>query len=512
MTASSALERAGAVGASTAWRTSLILLGAALAALLFLFQNDFLSMATVWINSPTFNHCLLIAPIIGWLIWNRRAEVAQLTPQASLWGLVPVAIGAASWFVGEAAGVTLARHLGIIVMMQGSVVTILGISVTRGILFPLAYALFLVPFGEEFIPALQMITADLCMILLGWFGLPAHIEGVFITTPSGFFEVAEACSGVKFLIAMLALGALAANLCFKGWIRRSVFMVACFVVPIIANAIRAFGTIYIADSSGIEFAESFDHIVYGWFFFAFVIAVVFAMAWKFFDRDIDDPFFDPEDLQSAREGGPDSSARLSGLVVGIIAIAVAPMLWLSLSSAAQTAVPGQFALPTVPGWSSDATPMRHEWQATYVGADRIIAGRYRNTDGQIVDLAIAYYADPMEGREPVGIGQGGMPLETEWSWVEDSQAPQGGTAYRIMAPGPVSREVFQYVMVGGALTGNSVDAKLATLRARLFGTDRSAQGIVISSEEDDARAAVEAFVADSGGVDHLVDRVIGLAD
>lgn len=512
MTASSALQRPDEIATSAQWRTSLILLGAALAALLVLFRNDFLSMAMVWINSPTFNHCLLIVPIIGWLIWNRRTEVAQLTPQASLWGLVPVGAGAAIWFVGEAAGVTLARHLGIIVMMQGSVVTILGISVTRGILFPLAYALFLVPFGEEFIPALQMITADLCMKLLGWFGLPAHIEGVFITTPSGFFEVAEACSGVKFLIAMLALGALAANLCFKSWIKRSIFMAACFVVPIIANAIRAFGTIYIADSSGIEFAESFDHIVYGWFFFAFVIALVFGMAWRFFDRDIDDPVFDPADLQSGREFGSDSSARLSAMAVGVIAIAAAPMLWLSLGSAAHTAVPDQFALPTVAGWSSDTTVMRHEWQATYVGADRIIAGRYRNADGQIVDLTIAYFSDPTEGREPVGIGQGGLPLETEWSWVEDSQAPEGGTAYRIMAPGPVSREIFQYVMVGGALTGNSIDAKLATLRARLFGTDRSAQGIVISSEDNDARAAVEAFVSDSGGVDHLVDRVIGLAD
>lgn len=512
MTLSGALKQPGTMVPSAPWRTNLVVLGAAIAALLVLFRSDFQSMATVWVNSPTFNHCLLIVPIIGWLIWNRRAELAQLTPQASLWGLIPVGIGAASWFVGEAAGVTLARHLGIIVMMQGSVVTILGISVTRGILFPLAYALFLVPFGEEFIPALQLITANLCMALLGLFGLPAHLEGVFITTPSGFFEVAEACSGVKFLIAMLALGALAANLCFKSWIRRTLFMVACFVVPIIANGIRAFGTIYIAESSGIEFAESFDHVVYGWFFFAFVIGLIFAMAWKFFDRDIDDPAFDPADLRSEQESSADRPARPSALAVGVIAIAIAPMLWLSLGSPAQTAVPEQFELPTISGWIADDTSMRYPWQATYVGADRIIAGRYRNSEGQVVDLAISYYSDPVEGREPVGIGQGGMPIETEWSWVEDSQAPDGGTAYRIMAPGPVSREVFQYVMVGGVLTGNSVDAKLATLRARLFGADRSAKGIVISAEGNEARAAVEAFVADSGGVDHLVDRVTGLAD
>jgi len=43
---------------------------------------------------------------------------------------------------------------------------------------------------------------------------------VFIDTPAGLFEVAEACSGVKFLIAMTAFGVLASNVCFVGWKRR----------------------------------------------------------------------------------------------------------------------------------------------------------------------------------------------------------------------------------------------------------------------------------------------------
>ena len=82
----------------------------------------------------------------------------------------------------------------------------LGKAVARGLAFPLFYALFLVPVGEELVPR----DADRHRRDRAWpcsrlTGVPAHLEGIFITTPTGYFEVAEACAGVKFLIAMARL-------------------------------------------------------------------------------------------------------------------------------------------------------------------------------------------------------------------------------------------------------------------------------------------------------------------
>ncbi|MGQ4828503.1 archaeosortase/exosortase family protein, partial [Enterococcus faecalis] len=75
------------------------------------------------------------------------------------------------------------------------------------------------------------------MVLLALAHIPATLDGVFITTPAGYFEVAEACSGVKFLIAMIAYGALVANVCFLRWRRRAAFMGVAVVVPILANGV-----------------------------------------------------------------------------------------------------------------------------------------------------------------------------------------------------------------------------------------------------------------------------------
>src|SRR3546814_12507258 len=55
------------------------------------------------------------------------------------------------------------------------------------------------------------LTAQLSMLFLGLANVPAHLTGVFISTPTGYFEVAEACSGAKFLIAMTAYAALVSN-------------------------------------------------------------------------------------------------------------------------------------------------------------------------------------------------------------------------------------------------------------------------------------------------------------
>ena len=116
---------------------------------------------------------------------------------------------------------------------------------------------------------MQTVTAEIAAVLLALTGVPAHLEGVFITTPTGYFEVAEACAGVKFLIAMVAFGALVANVCFRAWPRRIAFIAVALVVPILANGVRAWGTIYVAHLTGsLDFAASFDHVVYGGIFFA----------------------------------------------------------------------------------------------------------------------------------------------------------------------------------------------------------------------------------------------------
>ena len=281
------------------WRMPLLNLALAVAGLLPLTWGDWSEMARQWWDASTYNHILLVPPILAWLVRMRWPELAKLAPRTWWPGLAWLGVGLFAWLAGTMAGINLVSQLGAVLLLQAAVAVLLGPRVAAGLLFPLAYMLFLVPFGDEIVPALQAITAEMAVALTHASGVPAQIDGVFIDTPAGLFEVAEACSGVKFLVAMVALGALVAHLCFASWKRRAVFMAAAVLVPVLANGVRAWGTIYIAQSQGIEFAAGFDHIVYGWIFFALVMAMALGASWRFFDRSPDDPLIDAAAIEAS---------------------------------------------------------------------------------------------------------------------------------------------------------------------------------------------------------------------
>ena len=281
------------------WRMPLLNLALAVAGLLALTWGDWSEMARQWWDASTYNHILLVPPILAWLVRMRWPELAKLAPRTWWPGLAWLGVGLFAWLAGTMAGINLVSQLGAVLLLQAAVAVLLGPRVVAGLLFPLAYMLFLVPFGDEIVPALQAITAEMAVALTHASGVPAQIDGVFIDTPAGLFDVAEACSGVKFLVAMVALGALVAHLCFASWKRRAVFMAAAVLVPVLANGVRAWGTIYIAQSQGIEFAAGFDHIVYGWIIFALVMAMVLGASWRFFDRSPDDPLIDAAAIEAS---------------------------------------------------------------------------------------------------------------------------------------------------------------------------------------------------------------------
>ena len=491
------------------WRSPLIALAIIIISLLAIFHRDVADMASIWWNASTFTHCLFIIPISAWLVWQREEEVSALTPRSWPPGLALIALGGFVWVIGEAAGVALFRHAALVFMIQASVLTLLGPKVTRGLLFPLFYLCFLVPFGEEFVPQLQTITAKLTIALLGVSGIPFQVDGVFIRTQSGLFEVAEACSGVKFLVAMVAYGALAANVCFKSWPRRAAFMVLCVIVPILANGVRAFGTIYISELTSIAFAASVDHVVYGWFFFAFVMILVMAISWKFFDRGINDPWIPDVKPDEVKSRPP----RI-GLVVAAVAIAFAPMAWqTAVASSGRSPMPNEITLPDVPGWQGVPIVQTFPWWPRFDGADHRTMVQYQNAQGARVELAVAVFAWQEEKREIVGYGQGAYDPDTRWAWTSNTSAPNHGQAVRIMAPG-VAREVASFYVLGGLTTGDPFEVKIETLKNRLLGGDQAAVAVLVSAEDSagkPSRTAIDAFLKDLGPVELLAARVVKTA-
>ena len=507
MTAATATRAASAVEFSATWKRHAAMLAGAWAALLLIFHSDAADLAAIYWTNTTFGHCLFVAPVIGWLVWQRRAELSQVVPHGWWPGLAVVAAGGFGWLVGDASGVALFRHAGLVLMMQGAALSVLGFNVTRALLFPLAYMAFLVPFGDFLEGPLQDITVRMVMPLLHLFGVPAQVDGVLITTPNGYFEVAEACSGAKFLIAMVAYGVLVANVCYVSWKRRVAFMAMALVVPVIANGLRAFGTIYVAWWTTVEQATGLDHIVYGWVFFGLVMVAVLAIGWRWFDRDPDARWFDPAALQA------DPGRQIDGAVASLLVPAIAALFlgWSSLVAARDEPLPAKIELPQVRGWTR--APLSNiPWTPNFPAADHFLMGRYVDAQGRAVDLAVALYDSQHEGKELVGFGIGAIRENDRWVRIEDLPGVAGGHTLRMTGPGRVERVVTSWYRVGGVLTGSDKRVKLATLQVKLFGGEQRAVAVLVSGERNgdyDSDAAVRDFLAAVGPIDGLADRMSG---
>lgn len=482
------------------WRANLTVLALVVAALLVLRHRDVADLAHLWWTSTTFGHCLFIGPVIAWLIWQRRAGLARLTPQAWWPGLAVVGAGGAVWLVGDAGSAAVLRQFGLLGVIQGAVLTLLGPHLFRALLFPLAYAAFLVPVGEGLETPLQSITVALVVPLLQAVGVPAQVDGVIIHAGRYWFEVAEACSGAKFVIAMVAFGTLVANLCFRTGRRRAAWLAACVVVPVLANGVRAFATIWAANLTSVEAATGLDHIVYGWLFFAVVMAGTVALAWRWFDRAPDDPAFDPAALSPPTRHRADPALAAAAL----LALATVFPAW-SAAANRPAPLPARIDLPAIAGWHRIPLSTAAPWRPWHPGADHQLFGRYADAAGNAVDMGVAVYARQREGAELISFGTGVLREEDRWVRVADLPRIAGGAALRMTAPGPVERIAASWYAVGDDEVDTPVAVKRATVAARLLGRSNRAIAIHLSAQVTpghDPVAAVARFRAALGSLPH----------
>lgn len=234
-------------------------------------------MAQVWSDSETFKHCFFIIPISLYLIYEKRVELKSVRYRPTWIVAVPLILTQILFVLADQFSIQLFAHFSAVTTLVLLLWGYLGHQAFRIILFPAMYLYFCVPFGEEFVPYLQIITADISCVLLQLVGIPVYREGLYLYLPNGTFHVAEACAGIRFLIGTFALGVLLAYLNYQYWWKRALYAVVCATLPIIANGIRAFGIMVIGYSTDMKRAVGADHLVYGWFFFLFVLILLFLL-------------------------------------------------------------------------------------------------------------------------------------------------------------------------------------------------------------------------------------------
>jgi exosortase A len=241
------------------------------------FYSSIESTVAIWNRSETFAHCFLILPICIYLIkqnWS-RLSAAKIEPNIMVLPIVVAVL--ILWLFGNLAQLLVIEQGAAFVMLPMIIWTLLGNQASRILLFTMFFWMFSVPVGEFLVPQLQELTANITVWSLQMTGVPVYREGLYLAIPNGLFEVAVACSGIRYLIASFTLGTLFAYLNYKSNKKRLIFILFSIVLPLLANGIRAYGIVMIAYLTDMKHATGVDHLIYGWLFFGFVLFVMFAV-------------------------------------------------------------------------------------------------------------------------------------------------------------------------------------------------------------------------------------------
>ncbi len=456
------------------WRVALPAMAAVLLAIVVLYWDTFVAMSAIWIRSETFAHAWLVPPIVLWLVWRMRHELAGITPRPQPWMLLPLAGAAAFWFLGDLAGVNAVTQFAVTALLALSVPAVLGFDLSRRILFPLAFLFFMVPFGEFSTDKMMDWTADFTVWALVATGIPVYREGLQFVIPSGTWSVVEACSGVRYLIASFMVGTLFAYLNYSSPWRRWTFVAVSIVVPIVANWLRAYMIVMLGHLSGNKLAVGVDHLIYGWIFFGVVIGIMFFIGARFTEP--------PSEPEPARPlSGADSGAVSWAAMAGVLAVALAPHLAGWALQDPHRSDPVQLQALKAEGAVALSVPdVPYEPVAEAAAATQTT--RLRSPDGDLF-VHLAYYraqtyGAKMTSSNNVFVRSG----DKDWSrqGLVDATVPYQGQALRLrgasLASGPVGvltgrrmLQVRQVFWVGGRFTADPRWATVYTLMSRLAG-------------------------------------------
>jgi exosortase A len=240
----------------------------------------------VWSVSEIFTHCFFIIPGAFYLIFQKRDELFHQKFKANYWLAFPIIAISTLYVFGVIGDIRLFMHIATFTSLPLFIWMLIGNKAAYSIAFPLYFMLFAIPIGDQLIPYLQELTTDIAVPLIELSGVPIYRNGLYLDIPAGRFLVAEACSGVSFLIASIVFGNLYAYLSFKTLSKQLVFVVISIIVPILANAIRVYGIVVTAHLTDMEYAAGADHLIYGGVFYAIVLFLLIVIGERFRDKKI----------------------------------------------------------------------------------------------------------------------------------------------------------------------------------------------------------------------------------
>lgn len=243
-----------------------------LAGLLLLLYGPVLAqLVTQWWQDPNYGHGFLVPVLSAYVLWRNRAEWRAIPLRPRFMGAVIMLLALGLLAAGTLGAELFISRVSLLVMLGGMVAFFAGWRMLRAWRFPFAFLLFMIPLPAiiyyQITFPLQLLASRVAGFCLDLLQVPALREGNLIVLPNTTLAVAEACSGIRSLLSLLALAVAYGYLIERRNWKRLVLVVLMVPIAIVTNALRIVGTGVLTYAFGPRWAEGFFHAFSGWLIF-----------------------------------------------------------------------------------------------------------------------------------------------------------------------------------------------------------------------------------------------------
>ena len=451
-----------------------------------------------WNDPYSYGHSYLVLPMAAWLfIAGLRGErLERVGP--SLVGLVALVAVVAFYTLSEIMDFTLGMQVALPAILLAGVLALAGLHLARYAVIPVGMLYFTVPVWDHIVVFLQDAATGVVTTWLQWTGITAHIDGYLITIRSGVLEIADACSGLRFVLVSLMLAGFFAFLWLRRWRSRFLLLAAAVFASMLGNWVRIYTLVLIGDWTSMQhYLITESHYAYGWVVFYLFMAPVLWFGLWLESREPRGP---------ARRGLPrvgHVSSPAAFLVVAILAAATvaSPAL---LRGGALPAESHQVELLPDPPEAWERVDAAEDWQPQFVKPHVVGHEAFVSQAGHQVDVFLARYLSQQPGSKLIANMN---TLNPGWQILARStlDVPIADESRRVQSSEIAStagrRLLLSWYIVGGHHTHDEKLAKLLEIPA-LFSGRRDGAVIAVSSSCgitcDSAEAALSEFLEVGG--------------
>lgn len=248
----------------------------------------FRELARWWSEDADYSHGFLVplaALYFAVRAWGASGPPWQgrVTLTAAAAGYAMVGLGmvghAAAWF----AAVLIGDVLALIVLLAGMLLVAGGTRAFRAYAFSVCFLIFMAPLPPEWYRPLaigmQQVAAECSTRMLELCGVPVYQQGNIIFLPDYRMEVGAACSGLRQILAFLALSVAAGEISGRRWGYRLILALVSLPVAVLANCVRIVATGVIMMLAGKRWAEGVYHTLEGLATAGIGLIILLAVAW-----------------------------------------------------------------------------------------------------------------------------------------------------------------------------------------------------------------------------------------